>query len=307
MIPSSVEEGERGYHRPVMAAELLKYLGLKPGMTVMDATLGGGGHAVLMANQIIPGGELIGIDRDGEALMAATEVISRPGLRVRLIKGCFGEIKKIAEEVQLKSVDAIVADIGLSSHQLDSAGRGFSFSQDGPLDMRMDQSQGESAAELLKRLSAEELEAVIRMYGEERFAGRIARAISGRDMTGTLELASIIRGAIPPQARYGRIHPATRTFQALRIAVNGELKELEQFLCDAPALLAPGGRLAIMSYHSLEDRMVKHSFRAAARSRAFSLPVKRPIMASDEELGKNPRSRSAKLRLLERLPAGRQG
>lgn len=289
------------YHRPVMQAETLRLLELKPGSLVVDATLGGGGHAEAMLSAIAPGGELIGIDRDPDAISAALARLDRPGYRVRLVRGRMGEIGRLLDESGIAGADAILADLGVSSFQLDCASRGFSFRNDAPLDMRMDPSDGETAAELIERLSEEELANLIWEMGEERFSRRIARRIKSRQgVATTAALAEIVASAFPPAARHGRIHPATRTFQALRIAVNDEMGELDSFLSAAPAKLKIGGRLAVISYHSLEDRRVKRAFRSYAAGEGYALPVRRAVVPSDDEVAANPRSRSAKLRVLEK-------
>ena len=303
-----VVEGEAGgadsgYHRPVMVAEVLQYLNLSPGRTAVDTTLGGGGHAEAILEAISPGGELIGIDRDPDAIGAAMARLDRPGFRVRLIRGRMGEIAELLRESGVDGVDAILADLGVSSFQLDAGWRGFSFREDAPLDMRMDPTDGESAAELIARLSEEELANVIWEFGEERNSRRIARRIKSQPgIATTAALAAAVAGAFPPKMRYGRIHPATRTFQALRIAVNDEMGELDRFLADAPSLLSAGGRIAVISYHSLEDRRVKRAFRGLAEGDAFSQPVRKAIAPTDAEIEENPRARSAKLRVIERTP-----
>lgn len=297
------ETGIHEFHRPVMSDEVVGLLELKRGMTVVDATVGGGGHAAAILEAISPGGEVIGIDRDPEAISAAMARLEGKGSRVRLIRGCFGEIGAILAEAGFKSVDAILADLGASSFQFDSAHRGFGFGRDAPLDMRMDPTRGEGAAEMLARLGEDEICDIIRRYGEERHARRIARVLARERVRTTAELASAVSRAMPPAARRGRIHPATRTFQALRIAVNDEMGELDRFLAAAPECLSAGGRLAVISYHSLEDRMVKHSFRRLASSGDYLLPMRKAIRPGAREVAENPRARSARLRVLER--AGR--
>lgn len=291
-----------GPHLPVMLAEVLENLAIKPGTLVVDATVGFGGHSQKIIDAIGSSGQLIGIDRDLVAVEATRERFKANGDRAKIFHGRFGEIEKILASAEILSADGILADLGVSSVQLDVAERGFSFRSDGPLDMRMDGSQGKSAIEFIEEAEADELEAIIREYGEDRFAGRIARAIKcAPPIASTAELAKIVEYATPAKFRHGRIHPATRTFQALRIAVNQELEELDQFLEDAPKLLARGGRLVVISYHSLEDRRVKMKFRELAASGNFSLPVRRVQVPSDQEIDENPRSRSAKLRVLEKI------
>ncbi|MFH0798899.1 MAG: 16S rRNA (cytosine(1402)-N(4))-methyltransferase RsmH [Pseudomonadota bacterium] len=289
------------FHLPVMAREVVSRLGLKAGMRVVDSTLGGGGHAAAIIEAISPGGEFIGIDRDPDAISASMARLEAPGSRIRLIRGRMGEMGTILNDSGFESVDAILADLGVSSFQLDTASRGFSFGKDAPLDMRMDPTCGGNALDLIASMDEGELAAIIREYGEERYARRIARALSKKSIRTTGELAAAVAAAVPPQARHGRIHPATRTFQALRIAVNDEMGELSRFLETAPGKLSAGGRLAVISYHSLEDRKVKHSFRGAVAHGGFSLPFRRPVIPNDEEIAVNPRARSAKLRVMERI------
>lgn len=296
MMQAECESG-RDYHKPVMVEEVLKWADAKPGYVIVDATLGGGGHARALLDSVKWSCELIGIDRDLDAVSFSQNALSRPGALIRIIHGSFGEIGKLLSDA---GVDVILADLGVSSFQLNSASRGFSFRFDGPLDMRMDLSRQEGASELIDRLDEEELAQIIREYGEERFAGRIARVIvAHRPVKTTAELAKIIEKAVG--GKRGRIHPATRTFQALRIAVNDELGELERFLESAPAKLKKGARLMVISYHSLEDRLVKRRFRQLAAEGDFITPVKKVIVPGRTEILENPRARSAKLRILERV------
>ncbi|MBT3181501.1 MAG: 16S rRNA (cytosine(1402)-N(4))-methyltransferase RsmH [Deltaproteobacteria bacterium] len=289
-----------GYHLPVMLREVVDYLQPSLGNTFVDVTLGGAGHAKAILKAIGPDGTFIGIDRDEDALDEVKEVIDSYR-NASAIHGRMGDIKNILKEMEIKSVDGILADLGVSSHQFDVIERGFSFRGDAPLDMRMDRSKGESASELLSRLDEDELVKILSELGEERYSKRIARAIaSSEEIKTTGELAGLIQRSVPPPARYKRIHPATRTFQAIRIAVNDELGELRNFLNDAPHLLSSGGRVAVISYHSLEDRMVKWAFRELAMDDEFSLPKRKTIKASDDEIDSNPRARSARLRILER-------
>jgi len=293
----------------------------RPGGTYLDGTLGGGGHAGLIAELCTPGnGILIGIDQDQEALEAAGERLSGYGNGVRLVHGNFSELEQHLALLGIGQLDGFLLDLGVSSHQLDSGGRGFSFQQDAPLDMRMDTSKGDTAADLVNNLPETDLERIIKEYGEERWARRIAAFIvKARDeapIERTLHLTDIVKGAIPKAKWEERIHPATRTFQALRIAVNRELESLEQGLRGAIDHLKPGGRGVVISFHSLEDRIVKHIFREYATGCTCprQLPVcvcgnqpkvrvltGRPVMATDEETGHNPRARSAKLRAVEKL------
>ncbi|MFH1830273.1 MAG: 16S rRNA (cytosine(1402)-N(4))-methyltransferase RsmH [Pseudomonadota bacterium] len=297
-----VEPRKDFFHLPVMAGEVVAALGLKPGNTVIDTTLGGGGHAALILEAISPSGKLIGIDQDKDALSAAQKKLSWASGRVTFVHGKMGDIKKILRQLGVTSADGIIADLGVSSFQLNSADRGFSFRGDGPLDMRMDKSSGRSAQELLSEIEEEELALLIKNFGEERHARRIAKALAGKkDIKTTAQLAQAVTDVMPKHKGPSRIHPATRVFQALRIAVNDELGELTRLLKDAPTALTPGGRLVVISYHSLEDRMVKRAFRDLAGTKEFSLPHRRVKTPSDEEIFKNPRARSAKMRTLERV------
>lgn len=292
-------------HVPVLAEavlggcaglELLLKLGEQRGV-LLDATLGGGGHSALLL-EAHPGLQLIGLDRDPTARAAAAERLAPFGDRVTIVATSFGDYTPD------QPVLAVLADLGVSSPQLDVAARGFSFRGDGPPDMRMNPEAGETAAELIDRLEENELADLIYAYGEERLSRRIARRLvaerpwsgSGRSSG---DLAYVIAGCFPPPARRGRIHPATRTFQALRIAVNDELGQLDRLLQRAPDWLVPGGLLAIISFHSLEDRRVKTAFLADER---LERVTRKPLVADEAEAEANPRSRSAKLRLARRLP-----
>jgi 16S rRNA (cytosine1402-N4)-methyltransferase len=298
---AAAELREDFFHLPVMAAEVIDALRLSPGDTVIDVTLGGGGHAALILSAITPSGQLIGIDRDEDALDAARKNLSWASKQTKLVHGMMGDLDKILDRVGISAANGILADLGVSSFQLESAERGFSFRLNGPLDMRMDKSCGKSARDLLSDIDEEELASLISDFGEERYARRIAKALAGRkDLETTTQLAQVVTDAVPRPARSTRIHPATRVFQALRIAVNDELGEIERFLKIAPPALKPGGRLVVVSYHSLEDRMVKRAFRDLAASGEYSLPHRKVKTPSAEEVSKNPRSRSAKMRTLER-------
>ncbi len=308
-------------HKPVLFAETMRSLALSDGGVYVDGTLGGGGHSegILLATG--PSGRVIGIDQDDEALAAAGSRLAAFGDRFVACKSNFAEMRAVLDGLQVDAVDGVLLDIGVSSHQLDDAGRGFSYMQDGPLDMRMNQSGGRTAAELLAEASAEELADIIYKYGEERFSRRIASRIVARraeePITGTLQLAEIVRSAIPAERRrHEDQHPAKRTFQALRIAVNDELGVLERGMRAAFDSLRPGGRLSVITFHSLEDRIVKEYFVSLARGcdcpPEFPICVcgkkpraklvnRKPITASVEELAENPRARSAKLRTVEKL------
>ena len=285
------------------------FLAPRPGGLYCDATLGLGGHAGQILQQSSPDGRLIGLDRDTQALTRARVTLAPFGDRVTFVHARFGSLRQALEELQVDSLDGCLVDLGVSSLQLDSADRGFSFRRAAPLDMRMDQSQGETAAEFLRRADENELENILRDLGEERFAKKIAHAItealSRGELSTTTALADLIAKVVPFRERHR--DPATRSFQALRIALNDELGELERFLAAAPACLWPGGRLVVISFHSLEDRIVKRQFRALAGREITSGPrlrilTKHVVTATDDERRRNPRSRSAKLRAVERLP-----
>ena len=288
-------------HRPVLAAEVLEAFAAlpEPGAAggaprLIDCTLGGGGHSALLL-AAHPGLELIGLDQDPTARSAAAEVLAPFAGRATIVATTF------AAFVPDGPVDGVLADLGVSSPQLDVAARGFSFRLAGPLDMRMNPGRGETAADLLDQLEEGALADVLYRYGDERLSRRIARRlVAERPWSGrcTTELAYAIAGCFPPAQRRGRIHPATRSFQALRIAVNDELGELERLLQQAPDWLRPGGRLALISFHSLEDRLVKTHLRDDERLRVLT---RKPLVASDAEADANPRSRSAKLRVAERI------
>jgi len=285
-------------HLPVMADEVIESLGPRPGDTVVDATVGGGGHAALILERVVPSGTLIGIDRDGDAIAASKRRLAAFGERVRLVHGRMGEIGAILEGLGVPGADAVLADLGVSSFQFDMGDRGFSIRNPGPLDMRMDRSEGTSARDIIRESDAEELERIFREFGEERHSRKIARALAGRDIETTADLAGAVEAAIARTRRRERIHPATRVFQALRIAVNDELGELRRFIEQAPAVLKRRGRLVVISYHSLEDRIVKRAFRDLASREGFELPHRRALKPSEEEVARNPRARSAKLRTL---------
>lgn len=307
-------------HLPVLAAEVLELLAPKPGGIYLDGTLGGGGHSELILEKIGPQGLLIGVDQDPAALAAATARLTRFGSSFRPVAGQFGDMELLLRQLGVEAVDGIVLDLGVSSYQLDTATRGFSFRFDGPLDMRMNSTGGTTAADLLQELSAAELERIIRDFGEERWAKKIAQRIEQvrrqTPLTTTLQLADLVYQAIPRRFHEERIHPATRTFQALRIAVNGELEQVEKGVRAGFSMLRRGGRMAVISFHSLEDRLVKQLFRAAAtgcicppkmpccvcnQRPQIRLVTGKPVTATEAERESNARSRSAKLRVAEKL------
>lgn len=306
--------GDKLGHIPVLYQEVLAGLRIKPGGQYIDATVGGGGHArgILMASA--PDGKLLGIDADPMAVTLAGEQLAEFEPRVTLVQGSFADLEEIALGYSFCPVDGILLDLGFSSMQLEAGGRGFSFQLDGPLDMRFDPSRETTAADLVNTSSVEELAHILSRYGEEPQARRIARAIvAERHIHTTRELAALVEKAV---GRRRRLHPATQCFQALRMAVNEELECLAEALPQALRLLRPGGRLAIISFHSLEDRLVKEFFRNEARDcqcppeapictcghrATLGIATKKPIRPSAEEVDANPRSRSARLRIAYRL------
>jgi 16S rRNA (cytosine1402-N4)-methyltransferase len=276
------------FHIPVLSQEIITGLEVVAGGWYLDATTGGGGHSELIL-QAAPEVNLVAIDRDIQALTAAKARLQEYGDRVQFWQGNYADYQSGDQKF-----DGIIADLGVSSVQLDVAERGFSFQKEAPLDMRMDRSQPTTAADLVNRTSEVELAKIIFTYGEERMSRQIARDIvAQRPFTTTTQLAYTIGGAVPKAYRYGRIHPATRTFQALRIAVNQELSSLEKFLAVAPTWLKPDGKIGLISFHSLEDRIIKHTLREDERLKVLT---KKPIIATEAELNTNPRARSAKLR-----------
>jgi 16S rRNA (cytosine1402-N4)-methyltransferase len=281
------------FHIPVLSQEIISGLEVVAGGWYLDATTGGGGHSELIL-QAAPDVNLVAIDRDIQALTAAKARLQEYGNRVQFWQGNYADYQSGGQQF-----DGIIADLGVSSVQLDVAERGFSFQKEAPLDMRMDRSQPTTAADLVNRTSEVELAKIIFTYGEERMSRQIARDIvAQRPFTTTTQLAYTIGGAVPKAYRYGRIHPATRTFQALRIAVNQELSSLEKFLSVAPTWLKPGGKIGLISFHSLEDRIIKHTLR---ETESLKVLTKKPIIATEQELNTNPRARSAKLRWAVRV------
>lgn len=295
-------------HVPVLVREVVATLEPRPGGAYIDCTVGGGGHAEAILEAAGPSSRLVGIDRDAAALPVARDRLRRFGDRVRLIRGDFRALPPLVSALEPEGFDGILFDLGVSSLQLDDPSRGLSFSMEGPLDMRMDRESGTpSARELLHTLPEENLTRIIREYGEDRWARQIARGIVAARRHGSLEttrdLAAVAARAIPRRFWPRRIHPATRTFQAMRIAVNQELEGLEGALEGAIRLLHAGGRIGVIAFHSLEDRVVKHLFRRLAAAEAapgVTIVTRRPITPSPEERAQNPRARSAKLRVAER-------
>ena len=292
-------------HLPVMTAEVLQFLRPEQGGRFLDCTVGLGGHA----RALLEAGatRIIGLDRDLDALALARETLAPWADRVELVHADYREITAILDSRQIAHVDGTLADLGVSSLQFDAPGRGFSFQRDEPLDMRMDRSGGDTAADLVARSTERDLADAIFQYGEERFSRRIARALvearHQAPVATTGRLAAIVRRAIPNRRGYMRIDPATKTFQALRIWVNRELDRLDHFVEAAARRLRAGARLVVITFHSLEDRIVKHTLRALQqRDGLVQVLTKKPVGPGDDEIARNPRARSAKLRAAERMP-----
>lgn len=285
-------------HVPVMLDEVIEHLRPAKGGVFVDGTLGGGGHTRALAERVGDLGRVISVDLDDAAIRRAEATLA--GLPVSVVNSSFADIPEILDEVGVAAVDGVLLDLGLSSDQLADAGRGFSYMSEGELDLRFDAENGEPAWRMIARLSEEHLADVIYRYGEERLSRRIAKRIVEQRRTAPIrnasQLAELVRSCVP-RSRGHQIDPATRTFQALRIAVNGELDALESALRRLPGYLKPGGRLAIISFHSLEDRLVKEAFRDDER---LTVVTRKPLIASEEEVARNPRARSAKLRVAER-------
>lgn len=308
------------FHEPVMLEEVVQSLRCRSGGIYVDGTLGGGGHARAILERSAPDGLLIGIDRDDDAIVASEESLQPFGRRKILVKGNFADIGNILTNLKIGEVDGVLLDLGVSSHQLDTADRGFSFSSNAPLDMRMDRGSRYSAHDLVNLSPEKELKQLIREYGEEPMAGRIARAISARRESGairtTAELAEVVSRAVRRPGVHGKIHPATRTFQAIRMAVNQELPNLRRAIEAAVGRLRSGGRLSVISFHSLEDRIVKEAFlsgegrcqcppgmpvcgcRREARLRVLT---RKPLRPGADESERNHRARSARLRTAEKI------
>jgi len=287
----------------VLLEEVLEWLRIRPDGTYIDATLGAGGHSEAIARQLTSG-RLISLDRDGQALELAQERLKSFGERVRLVQSPFSRIAEVAQELGIPPVDGVLADLGVSSMQLDQGERGFSFREAAPLDMRMDTANDELRAdEIVNRWSEKEIADLLYREADEHDSRRIAKAIvRARPLRDTAHLATTVAGARKQWGRQ-RLHPATKTFLALRIAVNREMEELGQFLSRTPATMNSGGRWVVLSYHSREDRMVKHAFQEGERAGTLRVLTKHVIQPSEQETMGNPRSRSAKLRCAERMPA----
>jgi len=300
---SETGSGALPRHVSVLPALVPHYLAPAAGEVIVDATVGAGGHARLIAERVGPSGRLIGLDHDASMLALAAPRLA--GLPATLVHAGFAELPRVLRELGVPAVDGVLADLGVCSDQLDEAGRGFSFARPGPLDMRMNPDEGETAADLLRRLPEREIADLIWRYGEERYSRRIARRVvearRRQPPRTTEELAELVRGCVPrPRRRPGEkaaIDPATRVFQALRIAVNDELGALRRLLEALPRLVRPGGRAVVISFHSLEDRPVKQAFRDPEVWEALT---RKPVTAGEEEVASNPRARSAKLRAARR-------
>ncbi len=308
------------HHVSVLLNEVIDNLNIKPDGVYIDGTLGGGGHSLEIVKRLGEKGRLIGFDRDREAIAAATERLRDYSDKVTVIRSNFDRIKEASGTAGIKKADGIVLDLGVSSHQLDDPGRGFSYREDAPLDMRMDDRQEKTARDIVNDMSEEELAGIIKRYGEERFAGRIAsnivQARKKAPLSTTFELNEIIKDSIPAKYRATGGHPSKRTFQAIRIALNGELDSLEKAVPDMIDMLDDGGRLCIITFHSLEDRIVKNLFRDAqdpcncppdfpvcvcGKKPKGKVITRKAILPSKEELEVNSRSKSAKLRVFERI------
>ncbi|KKP57368.1 MAG: Ribosomal RNA small subunit methyltransferase H [Candidatus Moranbacteria bacterium GW2011_GWF1_34_10] len=312
-------------HKSVLLKEVLEGLNLKDGMLAIDATLGGGGHSLEILKRILPNGKLIAIDRDSEALERFKNKIKKENLNIKeenliLVKDNFGNLESILESLKIEKVDAIMADFGLSSDQLEDKERGFSFNSETQLDMRMNKSQELTARDIVNKYSREDLNRIIRDLGEEKLASRVAQKIiearEVKEINNTDELVKIISQAIPEKYKHRKIHWATKTFQAIRMEVNQELESIEKFTSAAIGKLNKGGRLAVISFHSGEDRIVKNIFKEAqvncicpiefpicqcTKRATIKIITKKPITALAEELKENPRARSAKLRIIEKI------
>lgn len=292
-------------HVPVMVREVVEFLNCRPGRVILDGTVGMGGHARAILPEILPGGFYLGIDIDDTVLPLARRNLKLFEKNIALEQENFARLKDLADRHHLDYLDGVLFDLGVSSRQLNDPARGFSFQRDGPLDMRMDRCQKVTAFDLVNRLPAGELADIIYRYGDERWARRISRRLveyrKQSRISTTGELAALIARAVPGR---GRIHPATRTFQALRIYLNRELQSLEEALPAALKLLKPGGRICVIAFHSLEDRIVKHEFRRWEKEKGeIKILTKKPLVPSREEIRRNPRSRSAKLRVAEKNKA----
>lgn len=294
-------------HLPVLLEQVVEYLAPQPGQTVVDCTCGLAGHAMALGQRLSGAGRLICLDQDDTYFDLVRRQLSDLPIRTDLVQSNFSDIEQVLADLGIDKVDVILADLGLSSAQLDDPQRGFTFQVDAPLDMRIDKSLRTTAADLVNSLPEKELADLLYNLGDEGYSRKIARAIyqarhQGR-ITRTLQLANLISRAlgVDPEHRPGRIHPATRTFMALRIAVNREFEHLERLLAAAPGLLAPGGRIGVISFHSGEDRLIKVSFQQGKQQGFYEILTRKPITATEGQIQENPRSRSAKLRVARRI------
>jgi 16S rRNA (cytosine1402-N4)-methyltransferase len=294
-------------HRPVLLEQVLEYLDPQPGQTIVDCTCGLAGHAFPLAQRLQGQGRLICLDQDDTYFEVIRQKFSSLPIRTDIIQGNFSDIDEVLADLTVGKVDVILADLGLSSAQLDDPRRGFTFQTDAPLDMRINRSQRTTASDLVNSLPEQELADLLFNLGDERFSRKIARAIyqarhQGR-ITRTTQLANLIARTlnVDPEHHPGRIHPATRAFMALRIAVNQEFEHIEQLMAKAPGLLSPGGRIGVISFHSGEDRLIKVSFQQGKQQSHYEILTRKPITATEEQIRENPRSRSAKLRAARRI------
>jgi 16S rRNA (cytosine1402-N4)-methyltransferase len=305
-LPSNTENSVmRGSHNPVLSKEVIDFLNPAPGEIIVDATIGGAGHSEQILQRITPGGMLIGIDRDEETLRLASERLRPFKGSFKLINKNFKYLKEILKDMGVNKANGIIFDFGISSIQMEAWQRGFSIKNDGPLDMRMDRSQNLTAKDLVNHLRETELSSIIRDFGEERFHRRIAKKIveerRHKEISTTAELSDVILRTFPYCHNKYKIHPATRTFQAIRIKVNDELGSIQEALNELPEILEKGAKACVISFHSLEDRIAKNTFKEFKAQGLFNILTKKPVTAKEEEIISNPRSRSAKLRAGERL------
>ena len=293
------------FHTPVMLREVLDYLNLASGKIIVDATIGTAGHSQAIIERIMPRGKLIGIDRDEESLAVASERLHNFSQSCEFVYGNFIDIDNILKSLNIKAIDGILFDLGVSSYQLENSSRGFSFQNDGPLDMRLDRNSFVSAYDLINNLNEEEISALLWTFGQERWHNRIARFLvqerEKHSITTTGQLSNIVIKAIPHKYRHFRRHPATRTFQAVRIAVNRELETIETAINKSIELLNKSARICVVSFHSLEDRIVKFTFRKEASLGNIKIITPKPLTPAEAETRENPSSRSSKLRVAEKL------
>ena len=298
---------EEKLHIPVMLREVIDYLDPKPGQIIVDATLGTGGHSLEILKKITPGGRLIGIDRDEDSLAICRQRLSGFNGSYELVQANFAELDQVLEKLDIDKIDGIIFDLGISTYQLKDTERGFSFQQEGPLDMRMDKSSYISAYDLVNNLNENEISHLLWNFGQERWHNRIAHLLveerRNQPISTTSQLANLVMRAIPYRYRrsYYRIHPATRTFQAVRIAVNRELEILEGAIKKAVAILRKKARICVISFHSLEDRVIKHTFRALKAEGLINIITAKPMTPAASEVAANPSSRSSKFRVAERI------